>query len=100
MYPNRELKRLAARKTELRLRLGHSRRQIQDAAALAARPFALLDRALAIWRCVRTPARAATILVSFFAWRARRARARESPAEPRGATSPGTGHSRIPPTDQ
>lgn len=52
MYPRRELSELAARKALLQARIAVHRAQCLDAAEEIARPLALVDRGLALWRRV------------------------------------------------
>jgi hypothetical protein len=49
MYPDRELRRLAAHKASLQLDIAVRRTQCVEAAACVARPLEWLDRAVAFW---------------------------------------------------
>jgi hypothetical protein len=61
MYPNGELTRLAARKSALRLQIGHRRLECAHAAAGVERPLAWLARAIAFWRRISPVAKLAAI---------------------------------------
>lgn len=50
MYPKQDLNRLASAKAALRLNIALHRERCAEAAASAARPIELVDRALAFWR--------------------------------------------------
>jgi hypothetical protein len=50
MYPNRELRNLAAHKASLQLNIAARRTQCAEAAGRVAQPLEWLDRAAALWR--------------------------------------------------
>ncbi len=70
MYPQRELNRLAAYKTALQRDIAIHRYQCTKAASCMARPFALLDRFVAIWRRLSPLALFATVPLGFLVQRA------------------------------
>jgi len=70
MYPDRELIRLATRKTAVRRRIAVRRAQCAKAAARVARPVVLLDRAVAYWRRLPLLAKVAAVPLVLLAKRA------------------------------
>ena len=65
MYPEPELTRLAAHKAVLQRRIAHRRIQCVEAATQVLRPFAWLDRMLAVWRRLTPLAQFAAIPLGF-----------------------------------
>jgi hypothetical protein len=72
MYPERELTRLAARKTVLRMRIGLRRVQCAEAAARVARPLEWLDRAREFLARIKPLALLAAVPVGILAGRSSR----------------------------
>jgi hypothetical protein len=69
MYPDRELRRLAAHKASLRRDITLRRAQCVEAAALVARPLEWLDRALVLWRRVSPFVKLAAVPLGLLAGR-------------------------------
>jgi hypothetical protein len=70
MYPQAELKRLAAHKIALRRDIAFHRAQCGTAAARLAQPLEWLDRLLASWRRLAPLAKLAAVPLAFLATRA------------------------------
>lgn len=69
MYPNWELRRLAAHKVALRRGIALSRTRCVEAAARVAQPLEWLDRMLAFWRKLPPIARFAAVPLGLLATR-------------------------------
>ncbi len=69
MYPHEELIRLGAHKAALRRRIGRGRETCTSAANGALRPFAWLNRLLALWQRVPPLARLAAMLLGLLVQR-------------------------------
>ena len=69
MYPNWELRRLAAHKAAVRRRIAVSRARCIEGAAGAAQPLEWLDRMLALWRKLPPIARFAAVPLGLLATR-------------------------------
>jgi hypothetical protein len=83
MYPSRQLTELAARKTLLQARIAVRRWECASAAAQIARPIALIDRGIALWRRISPVIKilgipAGIFLVQFFKRRGARTAAKKS----------------------
>jgi hypothetical protein len=69
MYPDRELRRLAADKASLRKSIALCRAQCAESAALVARPLEWLDQAIAFWQQFSPLAKVAIVPLGLLFWR-------------------------------